>query len=123
MCGIDFFVNFLIEGCLEGCMVLCVMCVILYDVCYCNVLYCTVLYCTVLYCPVLHCSTLPPGMSPFAVNNNNNAQYMLTIICFFQHSYMFRCLYIILSESLVIYAKKMKTSIEGVVTKKMDSNH
>ena len=29
-----------------------------------------VLYCIVLYCPVLHCSTLPPGIIPFAVNNN-----------------------------------------------------
>ena len=42
---------------------------------------------------------------------------MLTIICFFHHSYMFRCLYIILRESLVMYANKMKDSIEGVVTK------
>jgi hypothetical protein len=42
---------------------------------------------------------------------------MLTIICFFQCSYMFRCLYIILRESLVIYANKMKTSIDGVVRK------
>jgi len=38
----------------------------------CDVCYCIVLYCTLLYCPVLHCSTLPPGMNPFAVNNNNN---------------------------------------------------
>jgi len=26
----------------------------------------------VLYCPVLHCSTLPPGLNPFVLNNNNN---------------------------------------------------
>jgi len=95
-------------------MLLCVMCVV-------------VLYCTVLYCPVLQCSTLPPGINPFAVvnnNNTNNAQHMLTIICFFQHFYMFRCLYIILRQSLVMYANKMKTFIEGFVTKKsLDSNH
>jgi len=34
-----------------------------------------------------------------------NAQYMLTIICFLQSSYMFRCLYVILREFLITYAK------------------
>jgi diacylglycerol kinase len=44
----------------------------------------------------------------------------MLIICFFQHFYtlyIFRCLYIILRQFLVMYANKMKTSIEGVVTK------
>jgi hypothetical protein len=62
MCVLDFFLILRINRCLECCMLLCVMCV--------TVLYCTVLY--LLYCPVLHCSTLPPGINPFAVNNNNN---------------------------------------------------
>jgi hypothetical protein len=43
-----------IEGCRECCMLF------------------VLRYCIVLYCPVLHCSTLPPGINPFAVNNNNN---------------------------------------------------
>jgi hypothetical protein len=42
-----------------------VLCIILCDVCYCIVLHYIVL-------SVLHCSTLPPGINPFAVNNNNN---------------------------------------------------
>ena len=46
--------------------------VTLCDVCYCIVLYCIVLYCIVLYYPVLHCSTPPPGLNPFAVNNNDD---------------------------------------------------
>jgi hypothetical protein len=33
-----------------------------------------------LYCPVLHCSTLPPGINPFSVNNNNN-KYFIKHIC------------------------------------------
>ena len=43
--------------------------VIMCDVC-CIVLYCIVFI--VLNCPVLHCSTLPPGINPVVVNNNNN---------------------------------------------------
>jgi len=31
--------------------------------------------------------------------------YLLTIICFLQHSYMFRCLHIILREFLIMYAE------------------
>jgi hypothetical protein len=34
-----------------------------------------------------------------------NAQYVLTIICFLEHSYMLRCLYIILREFLITCAK------------------
>jgi hypothetical protein len=51
----------------------CVMCVILRDVC---CLYFIVLYCTVLYFPVLHCSTLPTGINPSAVNNNNILRFL-----------------------------------------------
>jgi len=46
-----------------------VLCVIVFDV-----FYCIVLYFTVMYRPVLHCTTLPPGINPFAINNNNNMQ-------------------------------------------------
>jgi hypothetical protein len=52
----------------------CVMCVVLCDACYCTILYCAVLYCTILYCPVLHGSTLPPGINPFAFNNNKTGK-------------------------------------------------
>jgi len=36
------------------------------------------------------------------------AQYMLTIICLLWHRYMFRCLYIILREFLIMYDKVTK---------------
>jgi hypothetical protein len=53
--SLDFLVILRIKGCLECCLLLC-----------------GVLYCDVLYCPVLQRNTLPPGINPFAVNNNNN---------------------------------------------------
>jgi len=40
-----------------------------------------------------------------------NAHYMLTIICFLQHFYMFQCLYIILKEFIIRYAEVTKLPV------------
>jgi len=57
-----------------------VVCYFVWCVLFCVMCYCIVLYFTLLYCPVLHCSTLPPGINPFAVNNNDNI-YVKPLIC------------------------------------------
>ena len=51
----------------------------------CDVVF-IVLCSAVLYCPVLHCNTLPPGITTFAVNNNNNNNNKNTYIHTYIHT-------------------------------------